>query len=91
MAASALARSDDQVHTRIGEERGGHRLANILAAPLVALAPRFRALTAPGARVALSGLLERQVDDVRAAYADWCPLDEMTVLDGWVRLSGVTR
>ena len=69
----------------------GVLVANILAAPLVALAPRFRALTAPGARVALSGLLERQVDDVRAAYADWCPLDEMTVLDGWVRLSGTTR
>ena len=66
-------------------------VANILAAPLIVLAPRFRALTAPGARVAVSGLLERQVDDVRAAYAHGCPLDEMAVLDGWVRLSGTTR
>ena len=66
-------------------------VANILAAPLVELAPVFRELVAPGARIALSGLLLRQVDDVRAAYADWCALDECAERDGWVRLSGVAR
>ncbi|MCA1798335.1 MAG: 50S ribosomal protein L11 methyltransferase [Xanthomonadaceae bacterium] len=66
-------------------------VANILAGPLVALAPHFGALTAPGARIAVSGLIERQIDEVRAAYADWCPLDEVVMKDGWVRLSGSRR
>jgi ribosomal protein L11 methyltransferase len=65
-------------------------VANILAAPLVGLAPRFRTLTRPGAQLALSGLIERQVDEVRAAYADWCPLDDIAEQDGWVRLAGAS-
>ena len=66
-------------------------VANILAAPLIELALVFREMVAPGGRVALSGLLLRQVNDVRAAYADWCALDEVGERDGWVRLSGVAR
>ena len=66
-------------------------VANILAAPLIMLAPRFEAMTAPGARVAVSGLLERQVDEVRAAFASWCALDKVGARDGWVRLSGTKR
>jgi ribosomal protein L11 methyltransferase len=66
-------------------------VANILAAPLVALAPRFEAMTAPGASVAVSGLLERQADEVRAAFASWCPLDDVGEREGWVRLSGMKR
>ncbi|MEX0899684.1 MAG: 50S ribosomal protein L11 methyltransferase [Gammaproteobacteria bacterium] len=66
-------------------------VANILAAPLIALAPRFAALTARGALVAVSGLLERQAEEVRAAYASWCALDETGERDGWVRLSGTKR
>lgn len=66
-------------------------VANILAAPLVALAPTFEALTAPWARVSVSGLLERQADEVRAAFASWCPLDDVGEREGWVRLSGTKR
>ena len=44
-------------------------LANILMAPLVALAPDVARLAAPGARVVLSGLLNEQADEVAAAYA----------------------
>ncbi len=66
-------------------------VANILAAPLIALAPRFEALTTPGALVAVSGLLQRQADEVRAAYTSWCPLDELDEREGWVRLSGAKR
>lgn len=66
-------------------------VANILAAPLIMLAPRFEAMTAPGALVAVSGLLERQADEVRTAFASWCPLDELGEREGWVRLSGTKR
>jgi len=63
-------------------------VANILAAPLVLLAARFDALMRPGAHLAVSGLIARQVDEVRSAYATWCPLEERVELDGWVRLAG---
>ncbi len=63
-------------------------VANILAAPLILLATRFDALMRPGARLAVSGLIARQVDEVRAAYTQWCPLDELVETDGWVRLAG---
>ena len=44
-------------------------IANILAGPLIAMAPEVAAIAAPGATVVLAGLLTRQADDVVAAYA----------------------
>lgn len=44
-------------------------LANILAGPLIGLAPELTARTRAGSRVLLSGLLEGQAADVQAAYA----------------------
>lgn len=43
-------------------------LANILADPLIALAPDIEAALAPGGRLVLAGLLERQEEAVTAAY-----------------------
>lgn len=43
-------------------------IANILAGPLIELAPAFAALTRPGASVVVAGLLRTQVDTVAAAY-----------------------
>jgi ribosomal protein L11 methyltransferase len=43
-------------------------IANILAGPLVDLAPSFAASVAPGASVVLAGLLDTQADAVIAAY-----------------------
>ena len=42
--------------------------ANILAAPLIELAPAIAAATLPGGTAILAGLLDRQADDVLAAY-----------------------
>lgn len=72
-----------------GDWQSERLVANILAAPLVGLAPRFRDLLEPGGSLALSGLLARQVAEVRAAYAAWCELDAPALLDGWARLDGV--
>ena len=44
-------------------------IANILAAPLIAMAPSFAAALAPGGTIMLAGLLERQADAVVGAYA----------------------
>jgi ribosomal protein L11 methyltransferase len=44
-------------------------LANILAGPLIALAPAFARVVAPGGTVLLAGLLANQADSVLRAYA----------------------
>jgi ribosomal protein L11 methyltransferase len=44
-------------------------VANILAGPLVTLAPAMGRIAAPGASIVLSGLLETQAARVQAAYA----------------------
>jgi len=44
-------------------------IANILAGPLIDLAPSFALAAAPGATIMLAGLLASQADDVLAAFA----------------------
>ncbi|MNF54246.1 Ribosomal protein L11 methyltransferase [compost metagenome] len=66
-------------------------VANILAGPLVSLAPQITSLVASGGRLALSGILAEQAEEVRAAYADAFDLDPTAEKDGWVRISGVRR
>jgi ribosomal protein L11 methylase PrmA len=44
-------------------------VANILAGPLVSLAPQLSGLVKPGGRLALSGILAEQGEEVAAAYA----------------------
>ncbi|MDH0704470.1 50S ribosomal protein L11 methyltransferase [Pseudomonas toyotomiensis] len=66
-------------------------VANILAGPLVSLAPQITALVKGGGRLALSGILAEQAEEVRAAYASAFDLDPTAIKDGWVRISGVKR
>jgi ribosomal protein L11 methyltransferase len=66
-------------------------LANILAAPLIALAGTFARNLAPGGSVVLSGLLERQIAQVTAAYEPYFERLAHSVRDGWVRIDGVRR
>ena len=66
-------------------------VANILAGPLVSLAPQITGLVKRGGRLALSGILAEQAEEVRAAYAAHFQLDPTATLDGWVRISGVRR
>ena len=44
-------------------------IANVLAGPLVSMAPELAALAAPGATLILAGLLNTQAAEVTAAYA----------------------
>ncbi len=66
-------------------------VANILAGPLVQLAPRITSLVKPGGRLALSGILAEQAEEVRIAYADAFELEPTAEKDGWVRIGGVRR
>jgi ribosomal protein L11 methyltransferase len=62
--------------------------ANILAGPLVELAPTFARRVRPGGRVVLSGILEQQAAQVAAAYAPHFGALEHAARDGWVLLAG---
>jgi len=66
-------------------------LANILARPLIELAPRLIACLAPGGRIVLAGLLEQHAADVAAAFAHACAWAEPARLEGWTRLNGTLR
>ncbi len=61
--------------------------ANILLAPLMRLAVAVKALTAPGGRVVLSGLLPSHANAALAAYrAQGLRLEKRIPLDGWMTL-----
>ena len=62
-------------------------LANILARPLTLLAPLLTGHLASGASLVLAGILERQADELRAAYAPYCALDVADRDDGWILMT----
>ena len=63
-------------------------VANILSMPLKLLAPLLWSLTAPGGVLVLSGLLERQIDEVAAAYPTEAGMKAWNVAEGWACLVG---
>lgn len=65
-------------------------VANILANPLVALAPHFANLLVSGGKIAISGILAEQVDMLVEAYAPWFDFFEPTG-ETWVCLAGEKR
>ncbi len=62
-------------------------LANILASPLKLLAPLLCAHVETGGDLVLAGILERQADELKAAYAPWCELSVSDREDGWVLMT----
>jgi len=66
-------------------------MANILCAPLCELAPRFAALTRPGGKIVLAGLLAAQADEVTRAHAAWFDISPFATRDGWTALAGSRR
>lgn len=63
-------------------------LANILAAPLKLLAPILCACIAPGGDLVLAGILERQADELRSAFAPWINLSVTDTEEGWILMTG---
>ena len=70
-------------------------IANILAGPLVSMAPELAAIAGPGATIVLAGLLETQREGVVAAFVDCgCTLEEVDRRGDWTILrltAGVQR
>ena len=98
-----LATRDNAARNRLGrsltvlpaDALGGGRfdvvLANILAGPLVELAPRLAELTAPGGRLLLAGLPAAQAGGVAQAYRPWFDMALHACRDGWTVLAGQKR
>jgi ribosomal protein L11 methyltransferase len=63
-------------------------LANILAAPLIQLAPGISNLTATSGMLCLSGLLQSQIDDVCAPYLQHFDFSAPAIESDWTQLSG---
>jgi ribosomal protein L11 methyltransferase len=62
-------------------------IANILATPLKLLAPLLCAHVAPGGHLILAGILSRQADELKAAYAPWLALEVSDEEDGWILMT----
>ena len=87
--ANALANGVD-VNTGLPDAaRGTYALvfANILATPLKLLAPLLCAHVAADGDLVLAGILERQADALKLAYAPWLSLRVADAEDGWILMT----
>ena len=66
-------------------------LANILAVALDALAPLLAERTAPGGRIALSGILSGQEDELLTRYAEWFHELRVARREDWIRIDARRR
>lgn len=64
-------------------------VANILANPLISLAPTLAELVKSGGKLALSGILDHQADGVLAAYAPYFEMTLSKQREEWVLLTGI--
>ena len=66
-------------------------VANILAQPLIDLAPALADCVCAGGRIALAGILVAQAEEVCAAYASSCDMTIGERDEGWALVHGVRR
>jgi ribosomal protein L11 methyltransferase len=66
-------------------------VANILARPLIVLAPVLARLAEPRGRIALAGILAPQAAEVSAAYERWFDMVTDSEEENWMLLAGVRK
>ena len=66
-------------------------VANILANPLRMLGDMLASRTRTGGKIVLSGILEEQIDEMSAIYAQWFDLAPTIVNNGWACITGTKR
>ncbi len=66
-------------------------VANILSGPLVELAPAIASRVASGGKLALSGLLSNQQQEIVETYSEWFDLEPCKEKDGWIRVTGTRK
>ncbi len=79
----------EEFNHELGATKADVFVANILAGPLMMLAPEFATLVKPEAQFALAGVIEEQVDDVSGIYSEFFDILEVEKRDEyWCRISG---
>ncbi len=79
-----------QLQAGLPDKAQGHYqtvLANILATPLKVLAPLLCSYVSSGGHLVLAGILERQADELKAAYAPWVALEVADAQEGWILMT----
>ena len=79
-----------QLHAGLPDKASGQYqtvLANILATPLKVLAPLLCKHVAPGGSLVLAGILERQAQELKDAYAPYLDLGVTDSEDGWILMT----
>ena len=66
-------------------------IANILAEPLIELSKKFSRLIKPKGQIALSGILEEQVEEIMVHYKPWFELEEPRKEEGWMLITGARK
>lgn len=66
-------------------------VANILSSALSVLAPALARAAKPGGKIALSGILREQAEQVSTIYQEWFDMDAPVFMDSWVLLTGSRR
>ena len=101
--AAVQATRDNALHNGIAPERlrpglpaqassaYGVVLANILATPLKLLAPLLAGHVAPGGWLVMAGVLERQAEELKTAYAPGLDVQVADQEDGWILLCAQRR
>ncbi|MDH5326305.1 MAG: 50S ribosomal protein L11 methyltransferase [Gammaproteobacteria bacterium] len=66
-------------------------VANILANPLLELAPTLANLVKPQGRIVLSGILKNQAESVSNHYQAWFHMADIQIQDDWTLVHGIRR
>lgn len=66
-------------------------VANILANPLMILAPILISATHKGGYIVLSGILKEQAKEVMDVYKQWFSIEVAREEEGWVLLTGIKK
>ncbi|SFP61577.1 [LSU ribosomal protein L11P]-lysine N-methyltransferase [Nitrosomonas cryotolerans] len=66
-------------------------VANILANPLILLAPLLMRAVRQGGHIVLSGVLREQAEDVKLIYQQWFQMSIADEKEGWVLLAGIKK
>ncbi len=76
------------IPSELPSKSGDVIMANILANPLIELSKSIVSQVKPGGHIVLSGILEKQKDEVLTAYSPWIKEHQVTIQDNWVMING---
>jgi len=83
--------ADFYMATDYPEKQADIVVANILSSALSVLAPALAGACKQGGKIALSGILREQAEQVSAIYAEWFTMEVPVFMDSWTLLTGTKK